>query len=63
MVFFAVTPQLGTAQSFCDRLRERGVAALNMGPSRVRMVLHLDVSSADVDRAGVIIAEVAKVRA
>lgn len=63
MVFFAVQPQLGTAYSFCDRLRERGVAALSMGPSRVRMVLHLDVSSADVDRASVIIAEVAKARA
>ncbi len=60
MVFFAVPAKFGGADAFCARLRERGVAALSMGPSRVRMVLHLDVSRADVLRAGDVIKTVVK---
>jgi len=31
-----------------------------MGPARVRMVTHLDVSSAEIDRAGAAIAAAAR---
>lgn len=51
MVFFFVDAARGTAQSLCDRLRERGVLMIPMDPQRVRAVLHLDVSSAQVDEA------------
>ena len=50
MVFFTVDPRLGTAQDFCARLAAHGVAAIGMGPGRIRMVTHLDVSAADIDR-------------
>ena len=51
MVFFTIDARLGTAQEFCARLAQHGVAAIGMGPGRVRMVTHLDVSGADIDRA------------
>jgi hypothetical protein len=53
--------RLGTAQDFCARLAKHGVAAIGMGPNRVRMVTHLDVSSADIDRAAHAIAAAAAV--
>lgn len=59
MVFFALDPRLGSAQEFCARLAARGVAAIGMGPARVRLVTHLDVSADDVDRAGEAIAAAA----
>ncbi|MSR42013.1 MAG: aminotransferase class I/II-fold pyridoxal phosphate-dependent enzyme [Phycisphaerales bacterium] len=59
MVFFRVESALGTAQAFCDRLREAGVLALALGADRVRMVTHLDVSASDIDRAGETIGTVA----
>jgi len=59
MVFFTLDPALGTAQEFCARLAAHGVAAIGMGPNRVRMVTHLDVSSSDIDRAGAAIAAAA----
>ena len=48
--------RLGSAQDFCARLAQHGVAAIGMGPSRVRMVTHLDVRAADIDRAAAAIA-------
>ncbi|MFM7050933.1 MAG: threonine aldolase family protein, partial [Planctomycetota bacterium] len=52
MVFFFLDDaRLGDAPSFCARLAQRGVAAIPMGPGRIRMVTHLDVSAADIDRA------------
>ena len=59
MVFFHVSKALGDAASFCQRLRELDVLALNLGPDRVRMVTHLDVSASDVDRAAAAIQRVA----
>jgi threonine aldolase len=56
MVFFTVDARLGSAQDFCARLAQHGVAAIGMGPNRVRMVTHLDVSAADIDRAAAAIA-------
>ena len=60
MVFFTVAPALGSSQEFCARLAHHGVAAIGMGASRVRMVTHLDVTAADIDRAGAAIAAAAK---
>ncbi len=59
MVFFRVAAALGNAQSFCDHLRETGVLALGLGPDRVRMVTHLDVSARDIESASVALATVA----
>lgn len=51
MVFFFVDQSRGTAQWLCDGLRERGILMIPMDPQRVRAVLHLDVTSAQVDEA------------
>lgn len=51
MVFFFVDAARGTAQELCDRLRGLGVLMIPMDPQRVRAVLHLDVSRAQVDEA------------
>jgi threonine aldolase len=59
MVFFTVEANLGDASAFCKRLAALGVAAIPMGPARVRMVTHLDVSAADIDRAAAAIASAA----
>jgi len=59
MVFFTLDARLGSAPDFCARLAKHGVAAIGMGPNRVRMVTHLDVSSSDIDRAGAAIAAAA----
>jgi threonine aldolase len=59
MVFFTLEPRLGSAADFCTRLARRGVAAIGMGPSRVRMVTHLDVTATDIDHAAAAIAATA----
>jgi len=52
MVFFDLTPDLAfDAAGLCDRLKGLGVLALPGGPRRVRMVCHLDVSTAMIDDA------------
>lgn len=60
MVFFTLDARLGSAQEFCARLAQHGVAAIGMGTGRVRMVTHLDVSSADIDRCASAIAAAAR---
>ncbi len=55
MVMFRVDQELGTAAEFCTRLREQGVWILPVGRQRVRAVTHLDVSAAQVKRAGEVI--------
>ena len=60
MVFLRLDARMGTAKDFCARLAQHGVAAIGMGPVRVRMVTHLDVSADDIDRAGEAIARAAK---
>jgi threonine aldolase len=51
MVFFTLEAGLPAAAEFCRTLESFGVRVLPNGPRRVRAVCHLDVSSADVDRA------------
>jgi threonine aldolase len=55
MVFIDVERSIGTGAEFCQRLRGAGVLALPTAPQRVRMVTHLDVSSAMIERAGEIL--------
>ena len=59
MVFFTLDARLGGAQEFCARLARHGVAAIGMGANRVRLVTHLDVGAADIDRAAEAIARAA----
>jgi threonine aldolase len=51
IVFFDIEDRLGSAADFCNRLADSGVRMLPLGPQRIRAVTHLDVSSADIDRA------------
>jgi threonine aldolase len=51
IVIFRVDPSLGSAADFVQRLADRSVAALAIGPSQIRLVTHLDVSMADCRRA------------
>ncbi len=51
MAFFDVDPAFGTATEFCERLKAAGLWVLPTAAHRIRSVLHLDVSKADVDRA------------
>lgn len=52
IVVFRVDPKAWTVEALLAGLREAGVLAVAFGAGRVRMVTHLDVSAADVDRAG-----------
>jgi threonine aldolase len=49
-----------SSREFLDALQERGVLAVPLDPGHVRMVTHLDVSRADVDRAADTLGELAK---
>ncbi|UCC29843.1 MAG: low-specificity L-threonine aldolase [Phycisphaerales bacterium] len=51
IVYFDIHEAIGTAQSLCDALYERGVWMLPLAPQRVRAVTHLDVSREDINRA------------
>ena len=51
IVIFTIEKQLGTAAQFQAALAERGLLVLAMGPQKIRMVTHLDVSMAQIDAA------------
>jgi threonine aldolase len=59
MVFFELDDRFGGAARFCESLAKRGVRMIPMGTRRVRAVTHLDVTTADIDRAASLVAEVA----
>ncbi len=59
IVIFEVDPALGSAGQFMAALEQNGVRTLSISPSRVRIVTHLDVSQADVERACEILAKTA----
>ena len=52
IVVFRLDPARWTVDALLSGLREKGVQAVPFGAGRVRMVTHLGVSAADVDRAG-----------
>jgi threonine aldolase len=50
MVFFHLDPARSGAEDFCAELAKRGVAMIDMDPTRVRAVTHLDVTAEDIER-------------
>jgi threonine aldolase len=60
IVVFRVDAGAWTVDALLSRLREHGVLAVPFGAGRVRMVTHLDVSAADVQRAGEALLEIAR---
>jgi threonine aldolase len=60
IVIFRVDPSLGTGAEFCEKLRQRGVLMLALGPQSVRAVTHLDVDEAATRAACEILAQVAE---
>jgi threonine aldolase len=52
IVVFRVDPGAWTVEALLAELRKRDVLAVAFGAGRVRMVTHLDVTAADVERAG-----------
>ncbi len=59
IVVFRVDAKAWTVEDLLARLREHDVLAVAFGAGRVRMVTHLDVSAADVERAGEALLEIA----
>lgn len=57
IVIFTVEKQLGTAAQLQASLAERGLLVLAMGPQKIRMVTHLDVSMSQVEAAIEVIKE------
>lgn len=51
IVMVEVSPELGTAAKFEQRLYEAGVWTFSEGPTRIRAVTHLDVSGAQIEEA------------
>jgi len=51
IVFFDIADTGWDAAAFLAALRADGVMALNLGPTRVRMVTHQDLDRADIERA------------
>ncbi len=60
IVIFRVDPRLGSAAEFVQRMAERGVAALAISPTQIRLVTHLDVSTGDCRRAAEVIQQIAE---
>lgn len=60
ILFFRVDPGCGSAELFCQRMKERGLLMLPTTPTVIRAVTHLDVNMDDANRAVKILQEVAK---
>jgi threonine aldolase len=60
MIIFHVDPALATAAEFVSALQQSGVLVLAFGPTKIRAVTHLDVTEAEIRRAGEIIQATAK---
>jgi threonine aldolase len=58
IVIFRVDPKAFTVGEFLGSLGDNGVLAVPFGPSLVRMVTHLDVSSRDIDHVGEVLATI-----
>ena len=55
MLVMVVEPELGSALELVDRFRQLGVQMLAIGAQQIRAVTHLDVGTAEVDRAAELI--------
>ena len=60
LVWFEVSPTLGTAQGVAARLKEAGVRVSALGRNTVRAVTHLDVTREQCERAAVAIRRLAR---
>lgn len=58
MVFLQVDPHRMTAPELQSRLERTGVLTLALDPARLRLVTHLDIRPADVERASATLREV-----
>jgi threonine aldolase len=56
IVIFSVKPSGRSSSVFLEQIRERGVLAVPVDHDRVRMVTHLDVDRADVEKAADLVA-------
>lgn len=56
IVIFSVKPSGRSSATFLEQIRERGVLAVPVDEDRVRMVTHLDVDRADVEKAADVVA-------
>ncbi len=59
IVYFYVDPKLGTAAEFAAVLKTRGLLVGALGKQQIRAVTHLDITSEQIERAGVILREAA----
>jgi threonine aldolase len=59
LIWFCVERDLGTAQDVADALKKRGVLVHVSGPQKLRACTHLDVSTAQAERAAEVIAQTA----
>lgn len=59
MVYFDLEPTMGPAAEVCQRLDEAGVRMLDINPTRIRAVCHLDITTGMIDEALTIIARIA----
>lgn len=59
IVYFYVDPKLGTAAEFAAVLKTRGLLVVRSASSRSCAVTHLDITSEQIERAGVILREAA----
>ena len=58
IVYFDVTKPGWTAQKLVEACKARDVGMGAFGPTRIRVVTHLDVSRADIDRAVGVVADI-----
>jgi len=58
IVYIRVDPKLGTAAALVEQLATRGVLTIDLGPQDLRVVTHLDVTSADIEKAVEILRDV-----
>lgn len=59
LVIYRVDPKLGTGAEFSARLKRRRLLINSFGGQLMRAVTHLNVTADDIERAGVILREVA----
>ena len=57
LVFFDIDPELGNAAQLSNKLVQRGIRVGAMGPQRLRVCTHLDVSRDDVLQAAALLGE------
>jgi threonine aldolase len=62
LVWVRIAPELGTAREFADRLKTHGILTLALGPQAIRLCTHLDVSTAQAERAADVLRRVARGR-